>query len=103
LPATLPATMSEWPLRYFVALLKHRSNPIETGRRFTGVAKVLSITVTSLWRRAKATISRNRPTRISGFVIVSTRIARLGSAGRLPRLGPARIEERVTPAEIGGV
>ncbi len=35
--------MSEWPLRYFVALCRDRSKPAAVGRKLTGIAKVLSI------------------------------------------------------------
>ncbi len=56
-----------------MALWKHRSNPAASGRKFTGEANVLSMTLRKFSRRANSAISRSRPTRISGLVIVSTR------------------------------
>ena len=72
---TAPAVRSEWPFRYLVALWKHRSNPAASGRKFTGVANVLSMIVTRPSRRPNAAISSSSPTRTSGLVIVSTRNA----------------------------
>jgi len=77
LDRTHPATRSEWPLRYFVALWNDTSNPIDRGRKLTGLAKVLStIAVRRSWR-ANSTIWRRRGTRINGLVMVSTRNIRV--------------------------
>src|ERR1700741_2002305 len=53
-PITAPATRSEWPPRYLVALWKTRSKPAWSGRKFTGDANVLSMTVTTPSRRPKS-------------------------------------------------
>src|SRR5438876_6361139 len=74
-PTTAPATMSEWPLRYLVALWRDRSKPNSNGRKFTGLAKVLSIMETSPWLFAKLTTDSRSGTCIRGFEMVSTYIA----------------------------
>ena len=56
-----------------VALWKTTSKPATSGRKFTGEAKVLSMTVTIPSRFPKSATWSSRPTRISGLVIVSTR------------------------------
>ena len=59
-------------MRYLVAECITRSKPISTGRKFTGVAKVLSIIETSPCSRAKAGTDLRSGTCISGLVIDST-------------------------------
>ena len=60
-----------------MALWHTRSNPAASGRKLTGVANVLSITLTRPWVRANAATSGRRGTRTSGFEIVSNRNARV--------------------------
>ena len=57
-----------------MALWHTRSNPAASGRKLTGVANVLSITLTRPWARANATTSGRRGTRTNGFEIVSSKI-----------------------------
>ena len=53
-PTMTPAEVSEWPARYFVALCQTRSTPSAIGRWLTGVANVLSASVTMPRSRAIA-------------------------------------------------
>src|SRR3546814_9475168 len=56
----MPPTMSEWPLRYFVAECMTTSKPSSSGRWTQGVAKVLSQAARMPRLRAKvATASRS--------------------------------------------
>ena len=67
-----PAAMSLCPLRYFVPLWSDRSKPCSAGRKFTGLASVLSIIETSSCSRANVTTAFRSGTVINGFVIDST-------------------------------
>ena len=78
--------MSEWPLRYFVALWSDRSKPNSTARKFTGVANVLSIIEISPCSRANATAASRHPTCTSGLVIVSTRRMRVSGRAALAQV-----------------
>ena len=60
--AMTPATMSEWPLRYFVALWTTTSKPMAAGLKLTGGVKVLSMTEVSWCSRQKATTALRSPT-----------------------------------------
>ncbi len=53
-PPTTPAEVSECPARYFVALCQTRSTPSSIGRWLTGVANVLSASVTMPRARARS-------------------------------------------------
>ncbi len=86
-PATVPATMSEWPFRYFVALCMTSSKPCSAGRKLTGVAKVASIVETRPRRFANAATAGRSITRSSGFVIASqwtSRVVGRTSRSQLP-------------------
>src|SRR5437773_7437036 len=72
---TAAATMSEWPLRCLVALWTERSNPCSGGRKFIGLAKVLSMIETSLLCFANSTTASRSGTCMSGFEIVSIKTA----------------------------
>ena len=76
-PIMAPATISECPLRYLVPLCRERSNPHSAGRKFTGLAKVLSMRETIPFFLANFTTALRSATCKSGFVRVSTSMARV--------------------------
>ena len=69
--------MSLWPFRYFVLEWKKMSAPCSNGLWNTGVANVLStMSSAPAWWAISAAAPRSM-SRISGFVGVSTMIARV--------------------------
>ncbi len=67
-PASAPATMSLWPLRYFVAECITRSTPRSSGRWLIGLANVLSNTDTTPRSRHADAIRRMSRQRSVGLV-----------------------------------
>lgn len=89
-PTTTPATMSLWPFKYLVALWTTTSKPISRGRKFTGLAKVLSITEIKPCSRAKSATARRCGTSIKGLEIVPLAVTRAASP-------PSRTQNVIPP------
>ena len=83
LPATTPASTSEWPERYFVADSTTRSAPSASGRHRYGEANVLSTTTVAPWRWPSLGEGRRGPARrASGSRSSRGRGSRAGAAAR---------------------
>ena len=89
-PTTAPATTSEWPFKYFVALCMTKSAPNVSGRHTNGVKTVASQHVTAPHARATAAAARISVTRQVGLDGVS-----IHSSLHLP--SPAGSSARSTP------
>ena len=76
-PATAPAMTSLCPFRYFVALVITTSAPCSSGRKLIGLAKVASTRSARPCSRAAWATADTSSTRITGFVGVSMKIARV--------------------------
>ena len=93
--------MSEWPLRYFVRCGATRSKPASIGRKFTGLANVLSMSETSpcaLAKRDDACEVGHLEQRVRHRLDVDG--LRVRPQLRLPRGRIVRVDEVVGDAEV---